>query len=337
MSLDLLVAVTTSLLPVFAFLAGLIVLDSFKLVRLPNVLVSILAGVSIAAACLALNQWLSAGLPLSAGAYVRFAAPLVEESAKAAFVVFLIVRHRVGFLVDAAIHGFAVGAGFAFLENIYYLLALPEAVVWTWLFRGFGTAVMQGGATAVVGIVGKAWFDRGRGGAFFWAPGLALAYTLHAVYNHFLLPPWLMTVGLLLVFPLVVFTVFERSEALTRRWLGVGFDTDQELLARLESGRMEETPVGAYLTTLRDRFSGEVMVDMICLLRLAVELSIRAKGVLLMQEAGFRPPPDPAMEAHLAEMRYLERSIGPTGMLALDPILNKQILQKWQLGLIGKV
>ena len=336
MSLDLLVAVTTSLLPVFAFLAGLIVLDSFKLVWLRNVLVSILVGMGIAAACLALNQLLSAGLPLSARAYIRYVAPLVEESAKAAFVVVLVLRHRVGFLVDAAIHGFAIGAGFAFLENIYFLLTLSDASLWTWLLRGFGTAVMQGGATAVVGIVGKAWYDRGRGGAFFWAPGLALAYGLHAVYNHFPLPPWLMTVVLLLVFPLVLFAVFERSEAVTRRWLGVGFDTDQELLARLESGRMEDTPVGAYLATLRDRFSGEVMVDMICLLRLAIELSIRAKGILLMQEAGFRPPPDPDVEAHLAEMRYLERSIGPTGMLALDPVLNKQILQKWQLGLLGK-
>ena len=32
----------------------------------------------------------------------------------------LVHRHRVGFLVDGAILGFAVGAGFAVVENLYY-------------------------------------------------------------------------------------------------------------------------------------------------------------------------------------------------------------------------
>ena len=49
---------------------------------------------------------------------------MVEESLKGALVIYLIVRRRIGFFVDAAIAGFAVGAGFATLENAYYALEL---------------------------------------------------------------------------------------------------------------------------------------------------------------------------------------------------------------------
>ena len=45
---------------------------------------------------------------------------------KAAFIVVLIARRRVGFLVDAAVQGFAVGAGFAVVENIEYLRTLDQ-------------------------------------------------------------------------------------------------------------------------------------------------------------------------------------------------------------------
>ena len=44
-----------------------------------------------------------------------------RSSLKALIVVVLIRTHRIGFLVDAAILGFAVGTGFALVENLYYL------------------------------------------------------------------------------------------------------------------------------------------------------------------------------------------------------------------------
>ena len=57
---------------------------------------------------------------------------------------------------------------------------------------------------------------------------------------------------------------------------------------------------------------------MMCFLRLRAELGIRAKGMLLMREAGFEADPDPSLPAKLDEMRYLERSIGRSCMRALN-------------------
>ena len=79
--------------------------------------------------------------------------PWLEESLKAALIVYLIRTRRVGMLVDAAIYGFAVGTGFALFENLYYLMMRPETHPAVQVIRGFGTAIMHGGATAVFAIV----------------------------------------------------------------------------------------------------------------------------------------------------------------------------------------
>ena len=154
------------------------------------------------------------------------------------------------------------------------------------------------------------------------------------MYNHFLLQPILATALIVLVFPWLSVAVFQLSERDTQAWLGAGFDTDQELLRVIHSGQVSLTPVGKYLTAVRSRFAPEVIVDMLCLLRLHAELAIRAKGVLMMREAGFEPAPDPAVKDKLEELRYLEKSIGRTGLLALQPFLHAAPRDLWQLNVV---
>jgi hypothetical protein len=140
---------------------------------------------------------------------------------------------------------------------------------------------------------------------------------------------------LLLTLPVVFALVFRASEGATRSWLGVGFDTDSELLETMSSGRMSETRIGAYLESLRERFEPEVLVDMLCLIRLHLELSVKAKGILLAREVGFEVEPDQDARAQLDELRHLEKTIGPTGRLALKPIFNMSSRDLWQVYLLG--
>ena len=131
-----------ALLPVLLFLLALVAMDSFKLVRPSAVLVAVVAGAVAALVCLLLHaQITDAGL--SAATLRRYVAPVTEETAKAAFVVLLIARRRIGFLVDAAILGFAVGTGFALVENVEYLQRMPNAGVALWIVRGLGTAMLH--------------------------------------------------------------------------------------------------------------------------------------------------------------------------------------------------
>ena len=330
--------VAVGVVPVFLFLGVLVLIDSYKLVALRAVLLSVAAGAIAALAGYAVNVTLRPALGLDFTPYSRYVAPVVEEALKAAFVVYLLQRNKVGFVVDAAIHGFGIGTGFAFAENLYYLQVSPDAAVWTWIVRGFGTAIMHGGATAVVAMVSKTLHDRSAGlRLHLLLPGLGLAVVLHSLYNHFLLNPLLATALIVLVVPYVSVAVFQRSERETRSWVGAGFDTDVELLRIMRSGKVSTTPVGTYLTTLRSRFGPEVIVDMMCLLRLRAELAIRAKAVLMMREAGFDAPPDPALKDTFEELRYLERSIGKTGLRALHPVLDTSMRDLWQIHMLGEM
>jgi RsiW-degrading membrane proteinase PrsW (M82 family) len=326
----LLLAIAIGVLPVFLFLGALLVIDSYKLVTLRAVLLSVAAGAGAALASYALNVVIRPALGLDFSRYSWYVAPVVEETLKTAFFVYLLRRNKVGFVVDAAIHGFAIGTGFALLENLYYLQASPGAPLWTWIVRGLGTAIV-----AMVSRTLQNRVDAFR----LWIPlpGLGMAVVLHSLYNHFLLHPLLATALIVLVVPYVSVAVFQRSERETKAWVGTGFDTDVELMRVMRSGRVSATPVGTYLTTLRSRFAPEVIVDMLCLLRLRAELSLRAKGVLMMREAGFEAPPDPTLKAKFDELRYLERSIGTTGLRALDPFLDTSMRDLWQLNMLGEM
>ena len=329
------VALAVSVLPVFLFLGALVLLDSYKLITPRAILLAVAAGATATLVGYAVNVSLIPALGLGIARYSKYVAPVVEELLKAMYIVWLLRRNKVGFVVDAAIYGFAVGTGFAFFENIYYLPVHPNPTIWTWIVRGFGTALMHGGTTAIFAMISRTIQNRApKFRLSLMLPGLAVAAVLHSLYNQFLVAPLLATALIVLVFPYIMMFLFQRSESETRSWLGTGFDTDQELLRVMRAGQVSDTPVGIFLKGLRTSYPPEVIVDMMCLLRLRAELGIRAKGILLMREAGFEAEPDPSLPAKLEEMRYLERSIGRSGMRALKPFVQTSTQDLWQLNLL---
>ena len=318
-------------MPVLAFLAVLVWMDSYKLVRLRTVLLVIASGaVAAGMAWLIITQLLIPVLELSS--IRRYAGPLLEEALKAAIVVALIRTNRVGFLVDTAIMGFAAGTGFALVENLYYLANLDSAGLGLWIVRGLGTAIMHGGTTTIFAVTAKTLADeRGQVGPGAFAPGLLLAVLLHSFFNHFFVAPMLQTGLIMLALPPMVALVFQRSERSLRDWLDVGFDADTEMLQLIRTGRLSDSRVGLYLTSLKDKFRGEIIADLLCYLRLHTELSLRAKGLLMMRECGFQIQVDQDVREKLEELAYLERSIGRTGRLAVMPVLLKTGKELWQI------
>ena len=93
------------------------------------------------------------------------------------------------------------------------------------------------------------------------------------------------------------------------------------------------TPAGEYLGSLRNRFPGPTVADMLCLLEIRLELAMRVKGLLLARAAGLEVPADALVLANLEELRFLERSIGPTGRLAMRPLLPEG-RERWQIRLL---
>ncbi len=334
-SADQVARAALALLPVLVFLAFLVYFDTFRLVRRRRVAQALLLGGVCGLVTFIINSSIMSLLRWEVFTFAVFVAPVVEESLKALYMGWLVGTGRAGFMIDAAILGFATGAGFALAENLYYLDSLPDAPLLVWIIRGFGTAVMHGGATAVFAVLMRSISDQRRPGSpAVWLPGLVLAIVLHAAFNRFMIWPIPTTVVLLVVLPLLLTFVFRVGEKRLRHWLGTGFDHDTELLALIREGEVTETPLGRYLMSLRGSFRPDTVADMLCLLRLQAELSIRAKGMLVLREHGLRPDPDPEISEKLAEVRWLEQSVGRTGLLAMRPVCRWRNADRWQRHLL---
>jgi RsiW-degrading membrane proteinase PrsW (M82 family) len=327
--------VAIALTPVVAFLAMLWLMDSFRLVRPAAVLAALAYGVAAAAAILWLHDWLIHVRHVPAGTLSRYVAPFTEETAKALLVVMLVATARVGFLVDAAVLGFAVGTGFALFENLSYLQTLRDATVTLWLVRGLGTAMLQGATTAIFAMLSKTYADQRRDRlALAFVPGWAAAVVIHSTFNHRLLPAVAQTLVMLVTLPLLMLWIFSRSERATREWIGAGLDLDIEVLSLVASETFALTQFGRYLQELRARMPGPVVADMFCLLRLEIELSIQAKAMLMAREAGVDVPVDEDLAASLEEHRYLQQSIGTVGLLALKPLQVTSYRDTWHRHLL---
>ncbi len=333
--LDAAARVLLGFVPVLGLLVALRAFDAHKLLRLRDVVRTLALGAACALVALPTNKALEEILGFETQAVSRYVAPLVEEALKAGVLVWLIRGHRVGFLVDAGIHGFAAGAGFALAENFQFWLSRPDAGLAVWFVRGCGTAVMHAGTGGVIALGAKAGWDRAVAPrAVHWAPGFAIAVALHSAFNHFPVSPLLSTAGIAVVAPPLVAAVFQRAVRGTQHRLRRGFDADTELLGLILTGAISHSPVGEYLANLRERFRPEVVVDLLCYLRIRLELSLHVKGLLLLREAGFDPEPDPQIGAKLTELEFLEKSIGATGRLALAPFLRGGPEEIWQNGLL---
>ncbi len=315
------VNVALAFFPVILFLGILVLMDSFKLAR-PSAIASALAwGIVAALLGAAIYTMLGPLLPLSSSGYSRVVAPLIKESLKAVFIAYLMLRRRIGFPVDAAQLGFAVGTGFAVVENYEYLRVLSEAGTVLWAVRGLGTAMLHGAATAIFAMLSQTARERhSEKGLVVFLPGWLAAVAIHAAFNLLPISPVAMTATLLIVLPLIVLWVFQRSEQATREWVGAGLDLDLMLHETFASDALAYTRFGTYLQELRRRFPGTVVVDMLCLLRVELELSIQAKAVLIARDAGVAMPEHPDARAAVEEIRYLRSSIGRTGLLALAPV-----------------
>ena len=334
--MDLAIHALVGMLPVCCFLAALVFLDSYKLVPLRRILATLGLGAAAGILSYPLNVGVGALLGLDVVMLARYVAPVIEEALKGIVVLALVRQHRIGFPVDAAIYGFTVGAGFAVFENLYYLRAMPDMLLGTWVVRGFGTAIMHGGATAIFAVVTHTLMGQYPArNALVVLPGFAVAVIAHSVYNHFFLMPIVNTLVVIASLPILFVIVFQRSEKAVNEWLGIGFDADAEIIALINSGGFSNSRIGTRLQSLTETFEGPVVVDMLCYLRLHKELAMRAKGLLMMREQGFDEKPGEATRAKLDELQFLTDSIGPTGLRAMKPFLRMSRQDLWQIHMLS--
>jgi len=332
MTTHLLLEAPIALVPVLALFGTLLYLDSYSLVSFREVMLTITAGALVCLASLGINAAVMDALHLDFPDYSHFAAPLVEESLKALVLIYLFARNRIGFMIDAAIMGFSVGAGFAVVENIYLLYAFPQANMGVWIIRGFGTAIMHSGATALFAMITQALIERHvRPIVIAYIPALAAAALLHAVFNLLGGSPLLATVFLLIACPLSLFFMFTKSEHAVHQWLLSDYENHQHLLEKIKSGEFANDEAGKLFVSLAGKFGAEKLKDMFSYMQIHTELVLRAEKMSLARETGESVEVSVQDAKRYGQMLELERRIGRTALMTIRRHLHFSRRELWEL------
>ncbi len=319
-----------ALLPVIMLLFLFDRLDVFNLI--PMRMIGILLGVGGAIAALSfLANWrVMDGFPIGMSDYSRYVAPVIEEPLKAAPVLWLFARNRIGFKLDAAIAGFAVGAGFSAVENIWYVVMLPEANITAWLVRGFGTAIMHGGATALFAVISHEMTERQaeasaaryRFNPLLFLPGLVTAILIHSVFNHFPNQPLLIMAATLLLIPATLFLTFARNETAARQWLRTDHARHVQLLAEIRGGHFTETSAAHALDALVAKLAPAQASAVMQHAALQVELVLRAEELILAAQEGAPAAITDADRANVRAFTASAHQIGAATSAALTAALG---------------
>lgn len=331
------VKVLLCLSPVFLLLLLFLFLDSLRLVNKSLLIICLAWGLLSAALSYFTNSFLIREYQLSFDLFTGYIAPVVEECLKMLLVLILIKSNRIGFMIDAAIYGFSTGAAFSLAENIFYLVnyASAESNLMVWITRGFGTAVMHGGTTAVFAILVISSLNRQTGFGIAVAMGALSAILIHACFNWLTAWPVFATVFILIVIPLALVISFQLSENAIRKWLEMEFDTEVAMLTMIRKGKFSETRTGQYLVSIRKHFTSEMVFDLYCFISLYTELSIKAKTLMMLKENDFVITPDPDIKPKLKELGSLRKRIGNSGYLAIAPVLRMNRKDLWKLSMLA--
>jgi protease PrsW len=332
-----------SLVPVVACLGVFVMVDVFKLVPLTEIGVLLVAGAAMAGACYFIAGGVMDTFPLqdvhSFSHYSQYVAPPIEETMKAVLVVGLFAFNRIGYLIDAAIAGFAIGAGFSLAENIFYLHQFADADMAVWLVRGLGTAIMHGGATAIVAVLAQVLYaprlraaaDSFRFNIFLFLPGLLGAVALHAAFNHFTDAPLMAMAIVLVAVPIAIISIFSLGERYARRWLAAGHGAHAKLLEDIDNGAFALTPDGRAVQALADRLDAAGAADILDYIRTHTELVVQAEDRLMALEDHEVLAREAKVREQFKHLHTLEKRLGRSVVLAARQHLRFSRNDLWEM------
>lgn len=266
--------------------------------------------------------------------------PLLEEILKCLPLVWAMLRRRSAFLVEALIYGTAIGAGFAFVENILYIFYNTDFTVGDAIIRGFGTALLHMGCTALTAslalVISRVTLMNPKIIQYSLTVLCILPpFVIHYVYNLFLLPEFLQLVSVVAIMLIFFMLTYELDCKLIHKWLDLCINNDIALLNAMRAGKLQETEAGKYLIGVKERFRPEVFFDICVFMGLYLEMTIAAKSRMILNEAGVDMPlSDEEKKANadkLTELNALKQNIGVAGLMVLRPIVSIKATDEWVL------
>jgi RsiW-degrading membrane proteinase PrsW (M82 family) len=328
-----------ALVPVLVLLAMFTWLDAFELMSFREIVVLLLLGGVAALVAWPISGRMLDTLPIGFSSYSRYVAPWIEEALKGLVMVGLFRLNRIGYKLDAVISGFAIGAGFSVVENIFYLSLFPYYGMGTWLVRGLGTAVMHGTTLAVLAAIAHELAERETRAAasefhfnlLWFLPGYLLAVAIHVLFNHFPDRPLLSMMGAILIAPFALMAIFQFGTAEAEKWLTVELAEHKKQLETLRSGEWPDSASGRKIAALASRLDAEGARRVRRYWELQAWLVAEAEETM-MEEAEGEVSIDPQqIRAAFAELAGLKRALGRSTFAALKALLPFSRNDQWEV------
>lgn len=322
-----------SLIPIIVYIIFIYKIDHFALISIKRLLLLALIGMLTALACFGL--FLLTDRVIS-GKSADIIHPVIEELVKSIPLLILAFRKRIAFFIDSVICGAAVGGGFSFLENIFYLVLGDSVDLSTGLFRGLEVALIHMGCSAIIAagmmmVVRQTERKRSRmpmstNDIIKTTALFVVALAFHIFHNTFQFTPIMQFFWVLAVMVGMIAVVYFYDIDMTHRWLDKGLDMQINLLRSIEGGHLLNTPTGTFLESVKELFPPNVYFDIICYVRLQIELSVAAKTRFMLHEVGMDEPLEANKKelymSQFVELGELEKNIGPSAKMTIAPIVK---------------
>ena len=322
-----------SLIPIIVYIIFIYKIDHFALISIKRLLLLALIGMLTALACFGL--FLLTDRVIS-GKSADIIHPVIEELVKSIPLLILAFRKRIAFFIDSVICGAAVGGGFSFLENTFYLVLGDSVDLSTGLFRGLEVALIHMGCSAIIAagmmmVVRQTERKRSRmpmstNDIIKTTALFVVALAFHVFHNTFQFTPIMQFFWVLAVMVGMIAVVYFYDIDMTHRWLDKGLDMQINLLRSIEGGHLLNTPTGTFLESVKELFPPNVYFDIICYVRLQIELSVAAKTRFMLHEVGMDEPLEANKKelymSQFVELGELEKNIGPSAKMTIAPIVK---------------
>ena len=328
----------TALTPVLVMALLFVWLDVFKLMSPWEMIGCLLLGAVAALVAWPISGRMLDTLPIGYSFYSRIVAPFIEEALKGTALALLILTNRIGYKLDAVISGFAIGAGFSVIENIFYLARFPELTTSVWLVRGLGTAVMHGTTTALLAATAHELGERSlrqQGGRMFnpvWLlPGYLLASLVHLTFNQFPNHPMEDMIVTLVVAPIVLIGVMRFGEAETKKWLLDESEAHRRWLEEWKSGGYPSDESGQRIKALATSLKPEqaALLRDYCIVK--AELVLAAEVELMDGDRDLDDGQADRLRTDFARLEEIKQAIGRLGYAALSRRLPFSNNDEWEL------
>ena len=263
-----------------------------------------------------------------------FIAPVLEEILKGLVLLCLIRFSRFTFSVDGALYGFAIGIGFAILENYEYIFRDISIGLVVALQRVFSANLVHATGAAIIGIA-LGVFHLRRAGArwLILALGLFLAIGQHMIYNiiSYSGTSLVGAFGIGILGTVFIYLAMLSGKRQAQNWikqkLGMG-----DRVTRGEVAVVEHLlSMDDLMLPVVERFGAGTAVKVEKLLYLQARLGIKRKTLESFQN---NKKMRKALEVEMREMRMkmekARREIGAYAMLFVRGLFTEEMISVWE-------